>query len=178
MRTEDPLVGVQLVDHHELQVAEEAFPLGMERKQAEVDHVRVGDEDRGDGLADLPAAVAGGVSVVDLRLERNGLLQRLDELLKSLPLVLLQGLQGEEVEGFPLRTLEQSFDHRKVVGQRLPAGRGSGNDHVFPPANFLDGLHLVGIKLPDSHSFQGPGQGRGKVRFGSGANRAFWGGKG
>jgi len=76
----------------------------VEREQAEVDHVRVGNEDRGDGLPNLLAAVAGGVSVVNLRLQGELGLERLDELLKSLSLILLQGLQGKEVKGFPLRS--------------------------------------------------------------------------
>ena len=41
---EDPLVGMEFVDNHEAQVAEEAFPLSVEREEAEMDHVGVGDQ--------------------------------------------------------------------------------------------------------------------------------------
>ena len=57
----DAPVGVDFVDHHELQPGKEAGPRGVVRHQTHVQHVRIADEDvrrvRLDGLA-----WAGGVS--------------------------------------------------------------------------------------------------------------------
>ncbi len=165
---ENPPIGMEFIDHHKAEIAEEHLPLGVEGKKAQMDHVRVGNDDRGKGLPDFFPPVAGGVPVIDLGLERKAGLERGDELAEGFELVLLQGLQGKEVKRFGIRIGEQILHHGKVVGQRLPAGRGSGDDHVLSLPNLLYGFRLMGIEPADPHFFQGPGHWRGKVSFRAG----------
>ncbi len=50
---EDALVGMGLIDHHQPQVLEKFLPAFVKGKQSQVQHVRVGDDDRRRLLADL-----------------------------------------------------------------------------------------------------------------------------
>ena len=66
VRAEDAPVDVRLVDDDVAEVREHVAPALVVRQQADVDHVRVG-EDRVRPLADLPALLARRVAVVDRR---------------------------------------------------------------------------------------------------------------
>ncbi len=63
MAAEDAAVGVQLVDDHVAQVAEQLGPLQMVRQDAGVQHVGVG-EDQAGALAGRGALALRGVAVV------------------------------------------------------------------------------------------------------------------
>ena len=61
----DAPVGVDLVDHHELEAGKEAGPGGVKRQQAHMQHVRVADQHVGRLGLDGLALARRGVAVID-----------------------------------------------------------------------------------------------------------------
>jgi hypothetical protein len=157
---EDAAVGVELVDHHHGEVAEEALPGGVVGQDAGVQHVGRRDEHVRRIVPQLAPLRGGGVAVVDRDADpraRNA--QRARVLLQAPALVLLERLQGKEVERAGLRVRQRAPEHREVVDQRLAARRRRGEDDVLlllltgvgADARFeeLDGPRLVGVEMVD-----------------------------
>ena len=151
----DAAVGVDFVDDHELQSRKEAGPRGVVRHKPHVEHVRVSDEHvrrvRLDGLARRRRRVAvinGG------RQGRGG--QGRVQLLEGFQLVLLQGLQGKEIQGVAPGFGQERFQYRQIINQRLAAGGGSGHQQVLAGANGGQGLALVRVEPGNPQALQGP----------------------
>ena len=67
--TKDAAVRVQFVDDHVAQASEKAGPSLVEGEDARVQHVRRGEKHLRRRGANLPAAVGGGVTVVNSRFQ-------------------------------------------------------------------------------------------------------------
>ncbi len=155
---EDTPVGVHFVDDHKAQAGEKRGPGGVVGEQPQVQHVRVADEDLGVLRLEGLALRGWRVPVVDGRPnERGG--QGPVQLPQGLELVLLQGLQGEEVERVPLRVLQKRFQDRQIIDERLAAGRGRGHQDIPARPDGRQGLPLVVIQPGDAQTLQGLSQG-------------------
>jgi len=112
------------------------------RHQPHVEHVRVGDEHmrrvRLDGLARRRRRVA----VINGRGQGRGGQGRV-QLLEGFQLVLLQGLQGKQVQGVAPGFGQERLQYRQIIDQRLAAGRGGGHQQVLAGSNGGQGLPLV-----------------------------------
>jgi hypothetical protein len=132
-----------LVDHHELEIREHVAPAVVVRQDAEVEHVRVG-QDQVRPLADLPALLARGVAVVDGRANLRDL-----QLGKGPRLVLRERLGRVEVERARLRRARERVEDGEVEGERLAAGR-AGRDHdVLAARDRVPGRALMREQLLD-----------------------------
>ena len=69
VRAEDPAIGVQFVDDHEFQVAEEVGPVGVMGQDTGVQHVGIGQQDAG-VLADGRAVALWGCRRRKLKVRR------------------------------------------------------------------------------------------------------------
>ena len=166
MRAEDAAVDVRLVDDDVAEVREDVCPAVVVREDADVEHVRVG-QDRVRPLADLPTPLVLGVAVVDRRLDARDA-----QLGEGARLVLGERLRRVEVERAQLRLRRQRVEDGEVERERL-AARGPGrDDDVLPAARGRERLRLVGEERLDA-----PGSERRLERgwsSGSGTVRASW----
>ncbi len=154
----DAPVGVDLVDHHELEAGKEAGPGGVKRQQPHMQHVRVADQHVGRLGLDRLALARRGVAVVNRGpQERGG--QGGVQFLQGLELVLLQGLQGEEIKGVAAVVPEQRFQHRQIIDQGLAAGRRRGHQQVLAGPDVPQGLGLMAIEPGNPQALQGRAQG-------------------
>ena len=146
---EEAPVGVDLIDHHELQARQEGAPGGMVRKDADVQHVRV-REHHPRGAADRRPLAPRGIAVIrrgpQVRIER-----RVPELAE---LILRQRLRGKEIERPRRLPLQHPLDHRHVVAERLAAGRRGDDRDIVPPPHPVDRLRLVRVEPLDARGRQ------------------------
>ena len=143
VRAEDAAVDVRLVDDDEAEVREHVAPAVVVRQDADVEHVRVGQDDVRP-LADLPAPLALGVAVVDRRLHA------LDaEGLQRARLILRERLRRVEVERAALRLAREQVEHGQVEREALPARGARRDDRVAAGAERLPRLGLVGVERGD-----------------------------
>ena len=143
VRAEDAAVDVRLVDDDVAEVREHVAPAVVVRQDADVEHVRVG-QDHVRPLADLPAALALGVAVVDRRLDA------LDAEGRERPrLILRERLRRVEVERPALRLACEQVEHGQVEGEALAARRARRHDRVAARAQRLPGLGLVPVERRD-----------------------------
>ena len=149
VRAEDAAVDVGLVDDHVGEVREHVAPAVVVREHAHVEHVRVG-EDQVRPLAHLPAAVGGGVAVVDRRTQLGE-----PERAERPQLVLRQRLRRVEVERPLLRVACERVQHRQVEGERLPGGGAGRDDEVLAARGRRPSLGLVGVERLDALGRQG-----------------------
>ena len=140
---EHAAVGVQLVDHHVAQPCKERRPRLVEGQQPGVQHVRRGDEHVRRRSANLPAPVRRGVAVVDVNAEAAA--QALQEDSQLVVLILLQGLEREDVERVRVGVLQQGGDDRHVVNQGLAAGRRRRHHDVVAIQGLADALGLMAV---------------------------------
>ena len=148
VRAEDAPVDVRLVDDDEAEVREDVAPAVVVRQDADVEHVGV-REDEVRPLADLPAALALRVAVVDRRPDALDL-----ELVERPHLVLRERLRRVEVERAELGLLGERGEDGKVEGEALPA-RGPGrDDEVLSAAGGLPSLGLVRVERVDPASLE------------------------
>jgi hypothetical protein len=141
---EDAAVDVRLVDDHVAEVRQHVAPPVVVREHADVEHVRV-RQDQVRPLADLPAPVGRGVAVVD-----RGTQARELERAERPELVLRERLGRIEVERPLLRLLRERVQHGQVEGEGLPAGRPRRDDQVPAALRRLPGFGLVGVELLDA----------------------------
>jgi hypothetical protein len=142
---------VQLVDYDVAQVLEIAGPAGVVRKDAAVQHVGIGEHHVGllpDGLAGVLRSVAIVGEGANLR--AHGFHRRLE----FVQLVLGQRLGGEHVHGARALVGEQQIQHRQVVAQRLPAGRGRDHHGIAAGGGMIEGIRLVGVEAGDAAFFE------------------------
>ncbi len=144
VRAEDAAVHVRLVDDDVAEVVEHVSPEVVAREHADVEHVRV-REDEVRPLADLPPLLVRCVAVVDRRLHLRD-----RERCEGARLVLRERLRRIEVDRAALRVGGERIEDRQVERERL-AGRGSGrDDHVVAGARRRPGLGLVRVQLVDA----------------------------
>ena len=138
---EDAARRVQLVDHDVPQPHQERGPPLMEREDALMDHLRVGQHHRG-VLAGPGAVVGWGVTVVG-----DGAQSGDEPAAQRSQLVLGEGLGGEDQQRGVLRAAHRGVDDRELVAERL-ARRGAGRDHhVLPRREQVDRRRLVRVEL-------------------------------
>jgi hypothetical protein len=113
VRAEHAAIHVCLVDDDEAQVVEDVRPAVVVREHADVEHVRV-REDQVRPAADLPTAFPWRVPVVDRRAH-----VRRAELTERPRLVLGQGLRRVEVERAVPRLARDCVEHWEVERERL-----------------------------------------------------------
>ena len=144
MRAEDAAVDVRLVDDDVAEVREDVSPAVVVREDADVEHVRVREDDVRP-LADLPAPLARRVAVVDRRAKP---LQ--PELGERARLILRERLRRVEVERARLRLARDRVEDGEVERERLPR-RGSGrDDDVLAALRGLPGLGLMAVERGDA----------------------------
>ena len=141
---EDAAVDVRLVDDDIAEVGEDITPAVVVRQDADMEHVRVG-EDQVRPLANLPPLGPGCVAVID-----RGLDPWRAELGQRTNLVLGQRLRRVEVERPQLGLAGKGVEDGKVERERL-AGRGAGgDDQVLAAGRRVPGRGLMGEELRDA----------------------------
>ena len=144
VRAEDAAVDVRLVDDDVAEVREHVSPAVVVREDADVEHVRVREDDVRP-LADLPAALARRVAVVD-----RGAEPLQPELRERARLILRERLRRIEVERARLRFARDRVEDGEVERERLP-GRGAGrDDDVLAAPRRLPRLGLVAVERGDA----------------------------
>ena len=144
MRPEHAPVDVRLVDDDVAEVRKDVSPAVVVGEDPDMEHVRVGEDDVRP-LADLPAALARRVAVVDRRL------QSLQTELGQRPgLVLRERLRRVEVQRPRLRFASDRVEDGKVECEGLSRRRTGGDDDVLSAPCCLPGLRLVAIQGCDS----------------------------
>src|SRR5438874_11548751 len=113
------------------------------RNYADVEHVRVREHEIR-RLADLPAALALRVAVVD-RGSQPGQAKGGERA----ELILRERLGRIEIERALLRLAGDRVEHGQVEGERLAAGRAGGDDDVLAARSGVPGCPLVGVELVD-----------------------------
>src|SRR5581483_2048792 len=143
VRAEDAAVHMGLVDDDEAEVVEDVRPQVVPREDADVQHVRV-REDEVRPLAHLPPSLVRRAPVVDRgahlrhteRGDRPGLILR--ERLRRVQVErAAPGLGGERVE------------HGEVERERLPRGGPGRDHHVAAGAGRFPRIRLVRVELLD-----------------------------
>jgi hypothetical protein len=140
MRAEDSAVDVRLVDDHVAQVRQYVTPAVVVRQQADVDHVRV-REDQVRPRADLPALLDRRVAVVDRRLEPRDPVAR-----ERLELVLRERFRRVEVERAALGLPRELIEHRQVERESLARCRPGRDDDVLTARSRVPYLALVRVE--------------------------------
>ena len=92
---QDTLVGMGLVNHHQLEVFKKFLPLLVERQQAQMNHIRVGNHDGRRRLPDLLAFAGRGIPVINGRKALGELGEHRGPFFHGLALVLFQGFNGK-----------------------------------------------------------------------------------
>ena len=152
---EHAAIGVQLVDHHVLQVLEELGPPRMVRQHAGMQHVGIGEGDvrpRANGSA----RVGRRVAIVGVHADVVGALgaDQGRERVQLGHLILRERLGRKEVQRPRGRILQDGVEHRQVVAERLARGRGCGDDDVLAGRHALIRLGLVAIELAHAAPFE------------------------
>ena len=146
---EDAAVGVQFVDDHIAQVAEQFGPLQMVRQDTGVQHVGVGEEQAG-ALAGRGALTLWRVAVVGGGREFGVFAQRRVKPPQLGQLIVGQRLGGEEIERTRRRAVQQRLRDRQVVAKGLAAG-GRCDDHpVLAGAGSRPRRRLMGVEAVDA----------------------------
>ena len=149
---EQAAIGVQLVDHDDLQLLEELEPLRVVGEDRGVEHVRVRDHDLARG-PDRRADRRGRVAVVGGG--RDGQARRRGELPEGDHLVLPEGLGREEPEGAGGRVVGQRLEDRQLVAEALAGGGRGHHADVAARANGGERLALVGVEGADALLLEG-----------------------
>jgi hypothetical protein len=136
VRAEHAAVDVRLVDDDEREVREHVAPHAVVRQHADVQHVRV-REDQVRAVADRAPLLARGVAVVDRVPE-----EALADARERARLVLRERLRRVEVERAGARVVREHVEHGEVEGERL-AARGAAGDDRVPALRALVGVGLV-----------------------------------
>ena len=140
VRAEHAAVDVRLVDDDVAEVREHVSPAVVVRQDADVEHVRV-REDEVRPAADLPAPLARRVAVVD-----RGARARELERGERARLVLRERLRRVEVERAQLRVARDRVEHGEVERERL-SRRGAGrDDDVLAAPRGVPRLALVRVE--------------------------------
>jgi hypothetical protein len=150
VRAEDAAVDVQLVQHDPAQVAQERLPILMVREDAGVQHVGVGDQRLRRVGADLLAAGARRVAVVDLEARRVERAQPAGEPAQAAELILRQRLGRVEEECFRARILEDALERAGGEQQGLAGSGRRDRDDVLAGAGQVDALGLVAVEPLDA----------------------------
>ena len=96
MGPEDPPVGMDFINDHISQVLEEPDPFGMMGEDPGMEHVRIGNHDMA-AEPDRGSGISRRVPVIGKGGDRG--VQRLDQGIQLMELVLGQGLGRKEIEG-------------------------------------------------------------------------------
>ena len=144
VRPEDAPIDVRLVDDDVAEVREDVSPAVVVREDADVEHVRVREDDVRP-LADLPAPLSRRVAVVDRRLEP------FEAKLGQRPrLVLRERLRRVEVDRPGLRIAGDRVEHGQVERERLPRGGARRDDDVLAAPRRFPGFGLVAVQGGDT----------------------------
>jgi hypothetical protein len=100
---------VDLVHYHEAESPEKGLPLLVKREQAEVEHIRVGDDEVGKVFLDASPLVRRSIAVIDRGTEPVLGWKRLVQGQEALILILGQGLEGKQVESMTAARLPQGL---------------------------------------------------------------------
>jgi hypothetical protein len=144
VRAEDAAIHMRFVDNDVAQVREDVTPAVVVRQHPDMEHVRVG-EDQVRPLADLPALLGRGVTVVDGGLDSGRL-----ELGERSDLILRERLRRVEIQRSLLGIAREPVQHGQVEGQRLAGGSPRRDDQVLAAPRRFPRLGLVREELPDT----------------------------
>lgn len=130
--------------------SEKARPLFMVGQQGKVQHLRVGEQHRGRGIADFAAKMVCGVTVVD-----GGSGARIAgpvgcQGVEGRQLVLCEGLQGKEVDGACVWVAQKLFQHGQVVDEGLAAGCGGRHHDIPSGTDDVGGAGLMAVQVGDA----------------------------
>src|SRR5207245_2212507 len=132
LASEQPAIRMQLVDDDELEAGEKSSPARVVRKDARMQHVRVGHHDVA-GLANGCASTWCGVAVVRVDPDVDG--EPVFESAQLRELILGKRFCRIYIEGPSLGVLEQALQNREVVPERLAAGGGCNHDRLAAVSN-------------------------------------------
>ena len=127
-------------------------------QDAVVQHVRVGQQDPGRS-PNLASLLGGSIAIEDGHPYPFQPGIGVDDVTEGTPLVLGQGLGGEEVEGGGPLFPQEPVQHRGVVDQALSTGRGRGYHYMGPGPEGFQGLGLMPEQGKQTKPFQGLLQG-------------------
>ena len=147
MRAEDAAVHVRLVHDDVAEVREQVAPAVVMRQDADVQHVRV-REDEVRPAADLPAALARRVAVVD-----RGAGTRQLEGGERARLILRQRFRRVEVERAQLRVARDRVEDGQVEGERLSRRCSRRDDDVLAALCGVPRLALVRVERVERQGF-------------------------
>jgi hypothetical protein len=170
MTSENPPVGVKLVDHHVAEILKEVHPLGVMRQDPRVEHVRIGQHEVGASAHGAPR-VLRRIPVIGVHAHVG---QRLAELDQLRELVLGEGLGRKQVEHTRLGLLHEGLEDGQIVAERLARGGGRNHHKVLALGHRLEGPRLMRIELLYPSAPQGldkpriEGGGKGRVDRGFG----------
>ena len=148
VRAEHAAIDVRFVDDDVAQVMEELGPALVRRQDADVQHVRVGEEEVG-RAADRGALIGRRVAVIDGG-RHAGRAQRAE----FAYLVLRERLRRVEVEGSGLRVGGDRLQGRQREGERLAARRARGEHDVRAVLQKVPRGALVPVQACDSGPFE------------------------
>ena len=140
VRPEHAAVHVRLVEHDVAQIREDVSPPIVVREHADVQHVRVREDDVG-ATADLAAVLGRRVSVVD-RSPHAGQSERVE----GAKLVLRERLRRVEEESAELRIAGERVEHRQVERERLPRCSARRDADVLTSCRCLPERELVRVE--------------------------------
>ncbi len=153
VRAENAAIGVELVEHHELEPLKKARPLRVMREDRHAQHVGVGHHDRA-RVARRSPRIARRVAVVD---DARGAEHRSrQELAEARLLIAREGLGRKYVEGARVFLSRERFEHRQMKAETFAAGRRRGHDEVPPRESELERVGLVAVELADATLGEGP----------------------
>ena len=137
---EDPAVDVRLVQHHVPQLVQELGPALVAGQDADVEHVRVAEEDGGGAPQERPL-VLRRVAVVDRRHYA-----RHPEAVELARLVLRECLGREEEEGTCLGVGAEGLEDGELIAEALAARRPGAHDDVAAGRQQLPCGGLVAVQ--------------------------------
>ena len=144
MRTEYASVDMRFVDDDDFQVLEKARPAGMKRKETEMDHIRIRQQDPDVFLDNAPVSRVGiAVEDRDLRTEFG------EEATECRQLVLRQRFRRKDQQRAVDRRQQRLLKDRNLVAEALPARRPCGDDDVVMVINSGQRLGLMTIDAED-----------------------------
>ena len=154
MGAESPSVSVQFVDHHIPQIGKQQIKsvFAVVGQKGSIDHLRVGQNDI--GMAANPAALGGGSISVIHPCRYPVLPEKFQQGPQRLVLVAGQRLSGIDEQGPGPGIAKDFLQHRQQKAQRLAAGRGGGDHHIFPLQGQFKHLCLMTVKPINSSCSQ------------------------
>src|SRR5271169_465098 len=137
MRTKHAAIRMSLVDNDIFQVCQKSAPILMIWKNADVQHVRVGQDETRVPANGSPFN-SWGVAVKGIEVTSSYNVRR-KQFFDMLFLVLSQGFGRSQIQCGGFGIGQQNLKNWNVIGQTLPGCCGRGNKDILSPDGGVDG---------------------------------------